>query len=235
MATAIGIVTYRRPDFFQRCALSVLQNVTNDVMVFAYNDGSSEKEYAKPYRELAGERIMIFHREDNRGVAYAKNVLLREMMDTGMDHLFLIEDDIEMISPKCLSTYIETSSRTNIEHFNFAHHGPANEGQLVESRNGVDFYLNGVGAFSYFTRHVIETVGYLDENLKNAYEHLEHTFRIAKAGLTTAFWRFADVSNSRELLREIAHQSVIGARPDWAENIARGRDYFRAKHPDCPI
>jgi hypothetical protein len=73
----------------------------------------------------------------------------------------------------------------------------------------------------------------MDEDFYNATEHLEHTYRILRAGFHPPFWFFADVDRSEELLGEepwSVSQSRIASRADQAELFRRSDALFQAKH-----
>jgi GT2 family glycosyltransferase len=94
------------------------------------------------------------------------------------------------------------------------------------------FYEHCVGAFSYYHRRALDAVGLLDENYYNAWEHVEHTFRLAKAGLTSPFWWFADLADSAKYLSDIPNcmaRSTIANAPGGLSNIERGEAHFRSK------
>ncbi len=227
MKIGLGITTYNRPDFFFKTSLSALNNLTSATKFYAYNDGSTKK-----YTNYPIQFTSIFVEKENKGVAHAKNTLLKEMMNDGMDYLFLLEDDIEPISDKAITSYIEAHKKHDIHHFNFAHHGAANRGGYIDKYDTIEFYPNCIGAFSFYTRHCIETVGYMDEHFHNAWEHVEHTARIARAGLTSPFWFFADVENSEEYLKELdpsLEKSSIRPTADWLKNKEEGLTYWKKK------
>jgi hypothetical protein len=104
--------------------------------------------------------------------------------------------------------------------------------------------LHCVGAFSYYHRSVLETVGLIDEAFINAWEHVEHTYQIIKRKMHPAFWNFADVWESNRFFDEIgtvATTSVIRKDNTHQLNIQAGRLYFQKKHgidilgiPDMP-
>lgn len=235
----LGIVTYQRPDYFSQCVEAILKNAINKVDVcFAYNDGSKvgDKEYRKIYKTL-DKRIKYRYMPGNKGVAVAKNYLLRRMMDAGCDYMFIIEDDILIKSPKAITEYVRLSKESGIEHFLFAHHGTENEGKLYLSKNGVELYTACIGAYCMYTRRVINKVGYFDENFKNAFEHVEHTYRIAKAGFAAPWPVHADLKDSRDYLEEIPDSidhSSIRVREDWLPNIYLALDYWNQKDKDFP-
>lgn len=235
----LGIVTYQRPDYFRRCVEAILKNAINEVDVcFAYNDGSriGSKEYREFYKTL-DKRIKYRYSRENKGVAHAKNYLLKRMMDAGCDYMFIIEDDILIKNPKAITEYIRLSKLSGIEHFLFAHHGPANKDMLFLRKKGIDLYTACIGAYCMYTRNVIEKVGYFDEEFINAMEHVEHTFRIARAGYSTPIPTFPDISKSKEYLEEIPgsiDNSSIKQRNDWMPNIIVALEHWQEKDKDFP-
>lgn len=235
----LGITTYQRPDYFKRCVEAILENAIDVVDVcFAYNDGS--KEWSKEYRQYCktlDNRIKYRYNPQNKGVAAAKNYLLKRMIDAGCDYMFLIEDDILIKSPKAITEYVRLSDESGIEHFLFAHHGKENVGKLYLSKKGVELYTACIGAYCMYTRNVIEQVGYFDENMHNAFEHVEHTFRIAKAGYAAPWPVHADIEHSKDYLEEIPgsiDNSSIRVRKDWLPNIYMALDYWSGKDKDFP-
>lgn len=239
MKIGLGIVTYQRPNYFRQCTEAVTEHALDVVDVcFAYNDGSKigSKEYRKIHKAL-DPRIKYRYMPENRGVARAKNYLLKRMYDAGCDYMFLIEDDILIKSPKAITEYVKKSEESGIEHFLFAHHGPANKGMLFHRTNGVDLYTACIGAYCMYTRNVIEKVGYFDEELFNAMEHVEHTFRISRAGYSTPIPTFPDLTKSKEYLEEIPgsiDNSSIKARSDHVPNIILSLEHWQAKDHDFP-
>ncbi|NLE01643.1 MAG: hypothetical protein GX640_17400 [Fibrobacter sp.] len=141
-----------------------------------------------------------------------------------------------MVDPKTCQKYIAYANSCKIEHLNFAHHGPANKGRgKIIQFNGRDIqiYPHCIGAFSYYSRKCIETIGFLDENFLNAWEHVEHTKRVIDAGMHPPFWYFADVPESWNLLEEIPgslEYSSIRVCKDWKGNIKKGKKYWKKKH-----
>ena len=97
--------------------------------------------------------------------------------------------------------------------------------------------MHSVGAFSYYTKEVLEDVGLLDESYTNAFEHVDHDYRLAKKGYTTPYWNFADIADSCDYLDEVEcseNSSSIRPRSDWKDNIMRGYEIFTKKHGVSP-
>jgi glycosyltransferase involved in cell wall biosynthesis len=185
----------------------------------------------------------LVQNERNLGIAKSKNKGLRFLREKNCDYIFLIEDDVEVIDLAVFSTYIQAYKLSNIHHFNFAFHGldnykhdgsPAVRLSVEYSPTvKVDLFPNVYGAFSFYTKHVLDTVGYMDENYYNAMEHVDHTLEIIKARLHPPFRWFADISNSNKYLKETdpAHaNSEIRKSANWVTNFHKAADRFANKH-----
>lgn len=236
MRIGIGITTYNRADYFKDCIESVIEHLAPHVdFVFVYNDGSKRKDYEPVYSTLP-DKIHVEHKNKNRGVAHAKNWLLKRMMREGADVMFLLEDDLIIKHPKALFEYLKVMKETGIQHLLFAHHGPMNKGQAIWSDpNGIELYPHCVGAWCMYTRESLEEVGYFDETFKNAWEHVEHTHRLSKAGYTEEWGYFPDVKGSENWISEQPESidnSSIRKSKDWAVNSIKGLVYWQQKDPD---
>ena len=237
MKIGLGVVSYNRPEYLKQCLESLEKNGWSGAHVrMVVEDGSDEKhkEAYDALEEQYCDHVMFFRSEQNQGVGPAKNLILQHLIDEGCDHLFIMEDDILMILPVTCFEYINYAAEKGVFHLNFALHGDGNIGRKHEI-DGICVYPNCVGAFSYYHKKCIDTVGFLDEKFHNAWEHVEHTMRIANAGLTTPFWYFADHPDSGDMLREIEgsiQNSSIRPREDWKKSIEEGYLYWVDKHKE---
>jgi len=237
----LGICSYNRPDYLVQSIKGVETNLLDVVdSVWIYNDGS-DKYHKSAYQQLYNKlpkAIRYRHALKNKGVAYAKNWLLRKLISEGCDYIFLLEEDIIIDSPKAVTEYVRLSELSGIEHMMFAHHGQANVGMLYASSKGIDLYTAAVGAWCMYTKNAIEVCGYFDENMFNAMEHIEHTYRIQKAGLCTPYPLYPDLTKSREYMHEIPgsiDNSSIRPRQDWQVNILKALLYWQKKDKDFPL
>jgi GT2 family glycosyltransferase len=230
----VGIVTYQRPEYFKAAYESVkthLGDIADEVI--AYHDGPlPETQLGYGY-----DPFQVQWGVKNCGVAYAKNWLIKELLNRGCDYLFIMEDDIEILDRKAIVGYLAAHRLTGIPHLNFHGHGNNLEREpLAISENGLTFWPNAVGAWSFYTREAIEQVGLMDENFVNAYEHVEHSWRIYKGRLDYGFW--PDVLGSEQWLRAqpyaISNSSIRKDEKKWKQNILAGYDYWRSKDPECP-
>jgi GT2 family glycosyltransferase len=194
------------------------------------------------------KKFDYIHNKTNIGVGKSKNLLFRSLLKADCEHIFLVEDDIVIKNYSVFEKYIDARNITGIQHFNFGYHGPANKagisGGKPEPRFVVDYgdvqiaiNQHSVGAFCYYTREVLEKVGLIDEDFHNAFEHVEHDYRIAKGGYCTPYWNWPDLANSMDYLDEIEcseKSSAIRPRKDWQENIQKGAELFLKKHGVLP-
>ena len=235
----VGIVTKDRVDFFQKCYDSVKKSNNVD-FIMVVNDGEQDVK--------VDENDIYLKNKKNLGVGKSKNLLFKKALELKADHIFLVEDDIIMKNPEVFNEYIKARNLTGIQHFCFGYHGPANKsgisGGKPRPRYIIDYgnvkiaiNMHSVGAFCYYTREVLEKCGLIDENFHNAFEHVEHSYRIAKDGYTTPYWNWADLANSMDYLDEIEcseKSSSIRPRNDWKENILKGATLFQKKHGYSP-
>ena len=81
----VGIITYNRPEYYQKVFNSIPKDKIDFLVVV--NDG--EFVYVDPK-----DANTVIHNKNQLGVAVSKNKALKELIDLGCEHLFLIEDDI---------------------------------------------------------------------------------------------------------------------------------------------
>lgn len=235
----IAIITCNRIDTFKKCLASM---PPCDVLIVV-NDGL-------PYPDSAYEGKKIDHiiqHPKNLNVAAAKNDALRKLISMGCTHLFLCEDDLEVIDPNICNAYIAAAAKSGIWHLNFALHGDANKNadgtakikNVVDYGDGVsiNFFHNITGAWSYYHKMIIKHVGYMDERFNNAVEHVEHTYRIIKEQLHPPFWWFADIADSDKYLNDLdadLKKSVIRSNLKWEHNLRQAYNLMMHKHKTLP-
>ena len=145
--------------------------------------------------------------------------------------------------------YIDAHKITGIHHMMFAYHGPANKGMVSggppRPRKVIDYYKfkialneNCVGAVCFYTRNCLEKVGLFDESYTNAFEHVDHSYMLAKKGYSTPYWWWSDLADSLDYVEEQAcseDNSAIRPRSDWQSNIQKSARHFVNKHGISPV
>jgi len=251
----LGIITCNRPEYLRRLLVSLVQceNIINELVVV--NDG-------RPINDFDLSQGEWIENEINLGVGKSKNKALKHLVERGCDYIFLIEDDMLILDTTVFKQYIEASEKSGIHHFNFGPGSPFNRKQTIRNfdlhnrhlldedtepnpRVIVDYkdcqialYLHCTGTFSFFTREVLEKVGYIDENYTNAWEHVDHTYTIIKAGYHTPFWWFADLANSHKLIapqENAINNSTTSKNTDaWMKNVQVNAEKYAKKHGHYP-
>lgn len=241
MTVGLCVVTFNRPSYCEKSVKAVRKHLTEVVDHIVVVNDSSDPKYNGEYRrvEKATQSIggTYMGCDVNGGVAKAKNVGLRWLLNQGCDDLFVLEDDILITSPKAITGYLEAAQRSGHSHLSFAHHGPANASgpPVATTTFGVEYFFHAIGAWCYYTADALNDVGLLDERFLNAWEHVEHSLRLAVAGYTTGPYKWADAIGSAAWLTEIVgsiDKSSIRPRSDWSSNIRTGLMYWRDEKPD---
>ena len=233
----LGIVTCNREDFYVECLNHVPMDIVDELVTV--NDGDK-------YSTTSDNFIQ---HETNKGVGISKNDALNFLIEKDCTHLFLIEDDILIKDKNVFKKYIEAVNVTGMKHFMYGYHGPANKDAsknpnprlVVEYSKDLSIALNlhCVGAFCYYHKSVIDKVGLMDEKYKNAWEHVDHSYAIAKSGFIPAYWWWPDLADSFNYLDEQAcseevEKGAIRKLPDWSSNIQMGVEHFISKWGTYP-
>ncbi len=252
----VGIVTCNRPDFFYQCYDSI-KNDSNINILAVVNDGKEDV-------KVNSNTYYIKHLE-NKGVSISKNDLFRYALEQKAEHIFILEDDCQIVDNKVWDLYINASKKTGIKHFNFGpgspwnrvqedpsiignlslrhlakQDTPANPKLVVEYTSDVKIamYTHIVGMFAYFHSSILEEVGLFDETFYNAWEHVEHTYRIIKAKKYTPFWWFADIQGSENYIKEAkeekAKSSLAKNEEQFMKQTVDGLQHFYKLHNTVP-
>lgn len=234
----VGIVTCNRPNGIQRALGSLQKGYAEHTLLV--NDGAPLSREVVHMAQYKG--VEIFNNKKNIGVGKSKNRALRRLLKLGCKHIFLMEDDIYIKDMQVFSRYVETSKATGIQHLNFSQHGHNNKDSkgrdcpvsaIKYGSIEISLYPHCVGAFSYYSCKCLLLAGLIDEDFYNALDHVEHTYRIIKAGLHPPFWFFADISCSQDLLGDEEWspvQSVIRSKSNVHDLIHKAEILFKSKH-----
>ncbi len=257
----IGIITCNREDFLLDLLVSFAEQrdkVYDEIIVV--NDGKKLSANATDFLEYNG--ILFVENKTNLGVGKTKNIALRYLRDKQCDDIFILEDDVVIKDFTVFSKYIELKNLSGIQHLNYGPGSPFNRVQtqsfdlgnrhelsqesppnprlVVGYSKDVEavLYQHCVGMFSYFTKKVLDEVGYIDEDYLNAWEHVDHTYRIIKKGMHPPFWWFADIKDSDKYLGEqkdaISKSAIAKDNKEWLNNVNIGRELYLMKHGHYP-
>jgi GT2 family glycosyltransferase len=249
----IGIITCNRPDYLKRLAKSLTSVIADELIIV--NDGDQQN------FSIESNRAFLYNvTPPKQGVAKAKNIALTALMNADCEHIFLIEDDVEILDKTVFEKYINAAKDTGILHFNFGPGTPFNRIQnvhgdvhnrhllnqdskpnpklIVEYKNTkIALYEHIAGTFSYYNKRVLDDIGIIDEQFYNAWDHVEHSYRIIQKGYHPPFWWFADIADSDKYLTiqsAALDNSAIAKSEEWYKNLYEGMEKYKKKHGWVP-
>lgn len=255
----VGIITCNRLDYLKGLLKSLEKcgNVIDELVVV--NDGNPIDSYSKlKFPTLSS---VWLNNPKNIGVGKSKNRAMQHLLDRDCEYIFIIEDDMIILDSSIFTKYIEAYKASGIHHFNYGPGSPFNRKQDIQfdlhNRHllkqdsepnpkmvldykavKVSLFEHTVAMFSFFTKEVLEKVGLIDEAFYNAWEHVDHTYRIIKAGYHPPFWWFADLHDSHKYLTEapgaIDNSSIANKTEQWEKNVYGGREIYKEKHGHYP-
>lgn len=217
VSIGIGITTHNRPEVLARTVDAIIAH-TPFAKIVVVDDASADP--VAVYDATQGRSTFVnLHRfEENVGIARAKNKCLELLVEAGVEHIFLFDDDAYPIAVDWWKPYVESPEPHLMRIFpDLA--GPTKLHDLKEVYRGDGHiaYTRPRGIMLYAHRSVLDVVGGMDPGFgKWGYEHGDWSNRIHAAGLTT--WRFADVENGAELIYSLdEHEAVDRTMPNHRE------------------
>jgi GT2 family glycosyltransferase len=251
----LGIITCNRPEYLKNLVTSLVTCIDDIDELVVINDGTS----ITNFNLFKGE---LLENETNLGVAKSKNKALKYLLSKNCDYYFLIEDDMKIINPLVFQTYIDLCNISGIQHFNYGPGSPFNRKQsiqnfdlhnrhLLEEKTEpnpkliVDYkscklalYEHVTGTFSFYTKKILDIVGVIDEQFFNAWDHVDHTYSIIKAGYHPPFWWFADIHDSHKFIEPqqsaIKNSSTSKNTESWLNNVRENAERYKQKNGHYP-
>lgn len=132
--------------------------------------------------------LVVTHDVAGEGVAATKNRGIAALMDAGVDHLFLADDDVWPVTRNWWKPYVD-SDQPHLMHCWGKSRFVADDGQHTQ-------WSWPRGVLLYAERHVVNVVGGMRVEFGRwGGEHVEWSRRIHSCGFTR--WKFADVAAAR--------------------------------------
>jgi GT2 family glycosyltransferase len=210
MKIGVGITSYNRPSALEICLQSVRHFDNPEFELYVSDDGSSQENM-----KLIGTICKSIHAEidiwPRAGIAKNKNRILHRFKDC--DFIFILEDDLEIISEEWIYEHLQAHKDTGFHHFGhvlLGARGIIDEQEFPGGRK-ITFTEHCTGMFGFYTRVVLETVGGFDERFDlYGWEHMDYSDRIRRAGLCGASTsNYPSLSNIQELVQSMYLDSVL--------------------------
>lgn len=202
----VGILTKNNESGFSELISSLPDYVTPYI---CYNSCSYKNQ--TPYKSHTYNK--------NVCNAWAKNRLIRMMVNDECEHLFILEDGIKIQDKNVFNLYIEAASKSGLWTLLFKENQtPKNSIQY--DTVGISFSKESCRSFFYIHRGVVKNIGFYDERYVHDYhEQTDLLYRILLKGLLPGWQWFPDLENSNNLLDFSAQTKQLDQQKEYFEKI----------------
>jgi len=229
---SVIVATYNQERFIGRCIRSLMQQSLekNKYEIIVINDGSTDK--TNFALNLFHKAIIVINNKKNYGLPKSINKGIKKA-----NGKYIVRVDSDDFVNKnflhFLSYFLET---------NFNEDAVACDYLKVDDDEKVIARLNcenePIACGILFKKKDLLKIGLYDENFTNAFEHVDHSYQLAKNGFSTPYWWWADIANSLDFVQEqkcSEDSSAIRPRSDWQSNIQQAAQYFMKKNNVSPV
>ena len=210
----LGLTTWKRPALYRQSMASVVGHLSGVVDVgIVIQDGG------ECYVEDLPEGWWLSDHGENRGWAESKNEGLSFLLSQGCDHLFMIEDDTTVTSPRAVTGYVDAAIASGW-HYLTAHPWGETTTALVEQDGPISYWAYVGSWWTYMSRHGFLEGGGYNEYMGGIMGDIELPQRWKLKGLSSGWGKLADATGSEDWVKPSCltpDQSTICTQPGWAE------------------
>ncbi|UVD40295.1 glycosyltransferase [Mycobacterium phage Capablanca] len=175
----IGVTTHNRVGMLHQCVYNIECHTPDDRVLVVVDDASDPAPY-HPFKAPG----QTYRFEQNVGVARAKNKCIELLMASEVDHVFLFDDDTWPVEKDWWRQYTESG----YEHLSWnwlPRWDDYRDLWPLADDHGITSWNTSNGCLLYYTRKALETAGGMRVQFGRwGFEHLEHSYRIHRFGLT---------------------------------------------------
>lgn len=190
---------------------------------------TQDRKLSSEYINLIDQSTTICVEVDyNRtGVSKSRNRLIKKLYEAGCQYIVLFDDDCFPIQ-KGWQTYLE---KTHLDSGSHVLIMPKDEYLSCGIENGVELVDWGIGAFTFMTRHAVETIGYFNAAYDTyGYEDVGYLYRARRAGITSSTSHDSAPVRVNQYLYSIDCDPV--RQPDNATMASeKKQEYIRVNEP----
>lgn len=243
----VAVTTLNRRPLFTDTIGHILNTCPPGTPIVVIDDGSDT-----PVPAIPG--VTVIRNPTPHGIARAKNQCLTALMDAGVDHLFLFDDDAHPTGKGWEAGYINSGEhhlslqlrwveRCRTCHADTMHNYNTVRGfptctvchpeQVVYQDDTMHAVEWGSGVMLYFTRHCIDTIGgFRTDYGRYGIEHWDIATRAANAGLIRH--PFTDIVNPKIYAVDAHSRGPRSCVPQniRAEHLARNWELFQTRFKD---
>ena len=177
----VGITTHNRPDILKETLSAFAKLCPDGTPIVVVDDGSDI-----PAADATGTAT-IYRHAAARGIPAAKNRCIEELMNLGVQHLFLFDDDTRPDSESWWTAYVD-SPEPHLQYCwtHNANGSPVPKMDVLYRDSTLKAYGWSMGCMLYVRADVIDKVGGMRPEFgRGMEEHAEWSQRIHNAGFTS--------------------------------------------------
>ncbi|WP_301119811.1 glycosyltransferase family 2 protein [Mycolicibacterium fortuitum] len=209
----IAITTKDRNDTYLDCLAKVIERTPAAFPIIVVDDGSTKPAYVEGWKGIPrGRRVKVIRHETSQGIPAAKNASLAALMDAGVDHLFLLDNDCYPLTDDWWRPFVESPEPHLSAQFLNPVDRELNDITILYADDQHEAWSGQRGYCLYYHRDAIERVGGFDPIYSpGLYEHSDLANRIFENGLTT--WRYASPRDSHLLVESLDRTNHVERTP----------------------
>ena len=229
----IGIVLFTLGGKNLKRALRGLTDVLDKTVVV--NDGKNEVVDETKIRKYI---IPVFTQYPSS----CYNMGIRELLkDDSIEHIFIMNDSIEVIDDTLFQDYIDVSKKTNLKALYFCRDDDDPRGTFKNERLKIDvgmepnkmtLNMGTSGSLVYLHKDIFKKVGFFDERFRAAVEWSDMCYRISQKNLSTPFLWFPHLESVQSKIIVAENDEMY--QDNIEDRIIRGMKLFYMKYK-CQI
>tara|TARA_R110000787_G_scaffold244384_1_gene350301 strand:- start:1562 stop:2332 length:771 start_codon:yes stop_codon:yes gene_type:complete len=230
----IGIVLFTLGGKNLKRALRGLTDVLDKTVVV--NDGKDTKLGVSEEKKIKKFINTVY--EKYPSACY--NIGVRELLkDDSVEHIFIINDSIEILDDTLFQDYIDVHKKTKLKALYYCTDDDDPMGKFNNVRLTVDLGDNELtlnmgtsGSLVYLHKDVFRKCGFFDERYRAAVEWSDFSYRLSQQNLSTPFLWFPHVKSVNDKL--IVSDNNVMYEESMEDRIIRGMKLFYMKYK-CQI
>jgi hypothetical protein len=178
----------------------------------------------------------ILHVKSSNYLSTCYNAGIRQFLDSDVEHIFIINDIIEILDDSVFDQYISSSIKTNIEMFCSSRDIENGKDNNIKLKIDIgDCNLNLCHTFNgmliYTRKSVYAKVGFFDERFKSAFEVSDLYKRCSDKGIVPPFGWFVDIDITQpNISYNTDSYSTYKFADDIEDRYIRGLKLFYMKY-----
>lgn len=178
----ISITTHSRPDALAETLTAIDKFTPEGTPVVVVDDGSDPPAVVPPW-------VTLVRHDVPQGIPAAKNACIAALMNAGVEHLFLFDDDTRPADDAVWDAYIDAPEphyQYCWTHFAAKNKAAVPKMTVLYQDSTLVAYGWSMGCMLYVTADVVRAVGGMSPEFGKGYEeHADWSQRIHNAGLTS--------------------------------------------------